>query len=66
MAVWFAHGASYFVGLTGSAIVCLAVWIDRGRPGVIPFLPRTRAAAIRTLFLAVVAALVAWWRFGLR
>ncbi len=66
MAVWFAHGASYFVGLTGSAIVCFAVWNARGRPCVIPFLPRTRAATIRTLFLAVVAALVAWWRFGPR
>ena len=30
MAVWFAHGASYLVGLTGSAFLCWRIWRARG------------------------------------
>ncbi len=46
MAVWFAHGASYLVGLAGGALLCFQVWQERGRPRVISFLPRTRVTAI--------------------
>ncbi len=40
--VWFAHLASYAVGLTGSGWVIFQVWRERGRPAVIGIWPRTR------------------------
>jgi hypothetical protein len=63
MAVWFAHGASYLVGLAGGALLCFRIWQARGRPSVISFFPQTRAAAIRAAFIAAVAAYIAWIRF---
>ena len=62
MAVWFAHGASYLVGLTGSALVCFQIWRARGRPSVISLLPQTRAAAIRSALIAVAVLLLIWFR----
>ena len=64
MAVWFAHGASYLVGLAGGALLCYRVWQARGRPSVISFFPHTRAAALRVTLLAAVAAYIIWIRFG--
>jgi hypothetical protein len=64
MAVWFAHGASYVVGLAGGALLCFKVWQARGRPSVISFFPHTRAAALRAAVLAGVAAYILWIRFG--
>jgi hypothetical protein len=64
MAVWFAHGASYLVGLAGGALLCFRVWQARGRPSVISFFPHTLAAALRAAFLAAVAAYILWIRFG--
>ncbi len=63
MAVWFAHGASYLVGLAGGALLCLLIWRARGRPSVIPFFPQTPAAAIRASLVAAIAAYVLWIRF---
>ena len=42
MAVWFAHGASYFVGIAGGLLIILRIWRQRGRPSVITILPRTQ------------------------
>jgi hypothetical protein len=64
MAVWFAHGASYLIGLAGGAFLCFAVWRARGRPSVISFFPHTRAAALRAALLAAVTAYILWIRFG--
>jgi hypothetical protein len=64
MAVWFAHGASYLVGLAGSALLCFRVWRARGRPSVISLFPRTRAAALRAGLFGAVAAYIIWMRFG--
>ena len=66
MAVWFAHLASYGVGLTGGALVCLRVWDARGRPMAIRLLPRGRAEWGRTAGVVAVAAAVFWWRFHAR
>ena len=63
MAVWFAHLASYLVGLPGGAFVCFRVWDARGRPLAIRFLPRGRAAVGRTAGIVAVGAVVCWWRF---
>jgi hypothetical protein len=64
MAVWFAHGASYLVGLAGGALLCFNVWRARGKPSVISFFPHTRAAALRVGLLAAVAAYIIWLRLG--
>ena len=62
MAVWFAHGASYLVGLAGGAYLCFRVWLARGKPSVISFFPRTPAATFRATALAAAAACIAWLR----
>jgi hypothetical protein len=64
MAVWFAHGASYLVGLAGGALLCFRIWRARGRPSVISFFPRTPASALRAGLLAAVAGYILWIRFG--
>lgn len=64
MAVWFAHGASYLIGLGGSMVLYFWIWIARGRPRVIALFPKTRAAVFRTLLLALAAAYALWFRFG--
>jgi len=64
MAVWFAHGASYLVGLAGGALLCFRVWQLRCKPSVISFFPHTRAAALRAALLAAVAAYIIWTRLG--
>ncbi len=63
MAVWFAHGASYLVGLAGGALLCFCVWWARGRPAVLSFFPQTPAAATRAIIIALVAVYVLWMRF---
>ena len=63
MGVWFAHGASYLVGLSGGAVLCFWVWRARGRPSVIDLYPRTRAAAIRASAVAALAVYIIWIRF---
>jgi hypothetical protein len=46
MAVWVAHGTSYFVGLLGAGLVCFHIWKSRGRPRVVSFLPSTPAGRL--------------------
>lgn len=64
MAVWFAHGASYVVGLFGAALVCSHVWKTRGRPRVVSVLPRTPAGRLRAIFLTIVLVWILWARLG--
>ncbi len=59
-AVWFAHIASYLVGLGGATVLCLRVWRQRGCPSVISLFPRTRAAAIRAVIVVAIAASIVW------
>lgn len=63
MAVWFAHGASYLVGLGGGALLCFWVWRSRGRPSVISLFPQSRAGAIRAACMAAVVVYIIWIRF---
>ena len=64
MSAWFAHGASYVVGLVGGALLCFRIWKARGRPSVISFFPRTPASTIRAVLLAAAVAYILWIRFG--
>lgn len=63
MAVWFAHGASYLVGLSSGAILILRIWRERGKPRVLSLMPRGPAAIARALILAGVAAIIVYLRF---
>jgi hypothetical protein len=63
MAVWFAHGASYLVGMAGGALVIFRVWRERGKPRVLSLYPRSKAAILRALLLAAMVALILWFRF---
>lgn len=42
LAVWFAHLASYLVGLAGAALLCYRTWLARGQPVVISLFPPRR------------------------
>lgn len=64
MAAWFAHGASYLVGLSGGGGLCFRIWKERGRPRVLSVFPRTRGAALRAMAVAALAAAILWMRFG--
>ena len=64
MAVWFAHGASYLAGVAGGLLMILRIWRQRGRPGVITVLPRSKGEIVRAVILAAIAGLVLWARFG--
>ena len=63
MAVWFAHGTSYLVGVVGAALVIHRIWRQRGRPPLMTVFPRTKAACLRAILLAAIVALIAWFRF---
>jgi hypothetical protein len=63
MAVWFVHGASYLVGVTGGSLLIYRTWRERGRPRVLTVFPRTRAAVVRAVILIAIAALIIWFRF---
>jgi hypothetical protein len=64
VAVWFVHGASYLIGVTGGALVILRMWWERGRPRVLAVLPRGKGAILRALIVAAIGALVVWFRFA--
>jgi hypothetical protein len=64
MAVWFVHGASYLVGVTGGSFVILRIWWERGKPRVLSIIPRTKGEIIRALIVAVIGTLVVWFRFA--
>jgi hypothetical protein len=62
MAVWFVHAASYLVGVTGGSLLIFRIWRERGRPRVLTVFPRTRAAVVRTVVVAAIAAVIIWLR----
>jgi hypothetical protein len=64
MAVWFAHAASYLVGLGGSSLVIFRLWRERGKPHVMTLMPRTTGEIIRVLILTAIVAIVVWYRLG--
>jgi hypothetical protein len=64
MAVWFAHAASYLVGLGGSSFVIFRIWLRRGRPHVLTAIPRTKGGILRTLILAAIVVAVVWLRLS--
>ncbi|MGC3991735.1 MAG: hypothetical protein QM796_18990 [Chthoniobacteraceae bacterium] len=64
MAVWFAHGASYLVGLGGAGFVLFRTWCERGRPPSFSLYPRSSWAVLRTLVLLIVTGYILWSRFG--
>jgi hypothetical protein len=64
MAVWFVHGASYLVGVTGGSLVILRIWWARGKPPVLSVFPHTKGAIIRALIVAAIGAFVVWLRFA--
>jgi hypothetical protein len=64
MAVWFAHGASYLVGLSGGGYLVLGIWRARGKPAVLPLIPRSPGAVVRTAVVVVVAVYVLWICLG--
>jgi hypothetical protein len=63
MAVWFAHCASYLIGLSGGALLIVRIWRERGKPHAITLLPRTPPAIARALIVAVVVAIILYLRF---
>jgi hypothetical protein len=63
MAVWFAHGASYLIGLTGGAVLVVRIWLERGKPHAITLLPRTPPAIARAVIVAGVVAIILYLRF---
>lgn len=64
MAAWYAHGASYLVGVGGAAAVIYGIWRQRGRPRVLTVFPSTKVGFLRAVVLLATAALIAWFRFG--
>jgi hypothetical protein len=61
MAVWFAHCASYLVGLSGSAFLVFRLWRSRGRAAII--VPHSAAGVVRAIVVVAVAACILWLRF---
>ncbi len=61
-AVWFAHMASYAVGIAGSAWVIFQIWRERGRPRVLTIWPRAAGGVVRLVALLAIVSLVIWWR----
>ena len=63
MSVWFAHIASYAVGIAGAVWLIFSVWRNRGRPATFKFLPATPSAVGRATILGFGAGVVVWHRF---
>lgn len=66
MGVWWAHCASYLVGLVGAGVLCYHIWRARGRPPVISVFPRTRGACLRAAVLAAAVGCILWFRLTAR
>lgn len=66
MAVWFAHGASYLVGLIGGSRLVFRIWRRRGRASVLPIYPKSPGAVIRAAVVGLVAAYILWMRLPIR
>jgi hypothetical protein len=63
IAVWFAHAASYIVGLVGATVVVVRIWKERQRPRLFALFPRSRTDIVRAAVICLLAALVLWWRW---
>jgi hypothetical protein len=63
MAAWFAHGASYLIGVAGGALLIFQIWRRRNRPRVLSLLPRSRSAIVRTVALMALLAIIVWLRW---
>jgi hypothetical protein len=61
-AVWFAHTASYAVGIAGGAMLLWRIWQERGRPAVLALYPATRAGLTRVLLLSACVLALIYWR----
>lgn len=62
MGVWFAHLASYLVGIGGGAWLIHRFWRERGRPRVFQVLPSDRTGWGRLAVLSLLFAAVLGWR----
>jgi hypothetical protein len=62
MAVWFAHGASYILGVVGGGALILRIWLERKRPRLLPLVPRTGLELLRLLVVVAILAMALWWR----
>ena len=63
MGVWFAHGASYLVGLGGGLLLIMRIWLRRGRPPVITVVARTGRALARAAILTILVSVILYIRF---
>lgn len=64
-AVWFAHIASYAVGLGGAAVLLHRIWRERGRPRCVwLWLPAGRKAWMCLAALGFLLVGVGAWRWG--
>jgi hypothetical protein len=63
MAVWFAHGASYLVGLLGGSFLIVRIWLARGMPRVLAIVPRSKGGIVRALIIAALGIVALWFRF---
>lgn len=62
MAVWFAHGASYLLGLVGGTFLILRIWNQRFRPRIISVFPHGVCNLLRAAFLLLVLFVIVWLR----
>lgn len=62
MAVWFAHGASYLVGIAGGISLIFRIWNQRGRPAILQIFPQTVPATIRVILVVATGSLILWLR----
>ena len=63
VAVWFAHIASYAVGMLGGTLLIIAFWQQRGRPRVLRLFPRSAPAIIRAGILIAILILILGFRY---
>jgi hypothetical protein len=63
VAVWFAHGASYVVGLLGAMFVVARMWNQRQRPRLFSVFPRSRAEFVRAGIIVLLAVFIFWLRW---
>jgi len=62
MAVWFAHGASYLLGIAGALFIILRIWNQRSRPSIISVFPHGFLDLLRAAFLLAMLFVIAWLR----
>jgi hypothetical protein len=59
VAVWFAHMASYAVGISGGILLLLWLWRQQGRPHVLALYPASNGGVLRAgILVACVFALI--------